>query len=132
MAERVTIDEMAQAVMDGLIEYADLASDEMKKCVRAAGTTVKKEIQKNAPVDTGKYRDSWTVTKQKENSSTLELVVHSKTLYQLAHLLEHGKFKGGSGKLYICPTSIFYPISVWADCFLIRDETVVMLDLSRL
>jgi hypothetical protein len=107
MAERVTIDEMAQAVMDGLIEYADLASDEMKKCVRAAGTTVKKEIQKNAPVDTGKYRDSWTVTKQKENSSSLELVVHSKTRYQLAHLLEHGHAKRGggriAGKVHIAP-----------------------------
>lgn len=107
MAERVTIDEMAQAVMDGLIEYADLASDEMKKCVRAAGITVKKEIQKNAPVDTGKYRDSWTVTKQKENSSSLELVVHSKTRYQLAHLLEHGHAKRGggriAGKVHIAP-----------------------------
>lgn len=107
MAERVTIDEMAQAVMDGLIEYADLASDEMKKCVRVAGTTVKKEIQKNAPVDTGKYRDSWTVTKQKENSSSLELVVHSKTRYQLAHLLEHGHAKRGggriAGKVHIAP-----------------------------
>lgn len=107
MAERVTIDEMAQAVMDGLIEYADLASDEMKKCVRAAGTTVKKEIQKNAPVDTGKYRDSWTVTKRMGNSSSLELVVHSKTRYQLAHLLEHGHAKRGggriAGKVHIAP-----------------------------
>lgn len=107
MAERVTIDEMAQAVMDGLIEYADLASDEMKKCVRAAGTSVKKEIQKNAPIDTGKYRDSWTVTKQKENSSSLELVVHSKSRYQLAHLLEHGHAKRGggriAGKVHIAP-----------------------------
>ncbi|MBB2481063.1 HK97 gp10 family phage protein [Bacillus sp. APMAM] len=107
MAERVTIDEMAQEVMDGLLEYANLASDEMKKCVRAAGTTVRKEIKKNAPVDTGKYRDSWTVTKQKESSSSLELVVHSKTRYQLAHLLEHGHAKRGggrvAGKVHIAP-----------------------------
>ncbi|WP_010651588.1 HK97 gp10 family phage protein [Oceanobacillus massiliensis] len=107
MAERVTIDEMAQEIMDGLLEYANLASDEMKKCVRAAGTTVRKEIKKNAPVDTGKYRDSWTVTKQKESSSSLELVVHSKTRYQLAHLLEHGHAKRGggrvAGKVHIAP-----------------------------
>nr|WP_237566203.1 HK97 gp10 family phage protein [Oceanobacillus massiliensis] len=93
--------------MDGLLEYANLASDEMKKCVRAAGTTVRKEIKKNAPVDTGKYRDSWTVTKQKESSSSLELVVHSKTRYQLAHLLEHGHAKRGggrvAGKVHIAP-----------------------------
>lgn len=107
MAERVTIDEMAQEIMDGLLEYANHASDEMKKCVRAAGTTVRKEIKNNAPVDTGKYRDSWTVTKQKESSSSLELVVHSKTRYQLAHLLEHGHAKRGggrvAGKVHIAP-----------------------------
>lgn len=107
MAEQVTVDEMAQEIMNGLSEYANLASDEMKKCVRAAGSTVRKEIKKNAPEDTGKYRDSWTVTKQKENSSSLELVVHSKTRYQLAHLLEHGHAKRGggrvAGKVHIAP-----------------------------
>lgn len=99
MPDRVTIDEMAQTIMDGLLEYADLATDEMKKCVKDAGNTVKKEIKKGAPVDSGRYRDSWTVTKQKENSASLELVIHSKTRYQLAHLLEHGHAKRGGGRV---------------------------------
>ena len=30
---RVTVDEMADAIMDGLLEYAELATDVMKDCV---------------------------------------------------------------------------------------------------
>ena len=99
MAERVTINELADAVMEGLIDYVDLATDEMKKCVKDAGKTVKEEIKKEAPIESGKYRDSWTMRKTKENSTTLELTVHSKTRYQLAHLLEHGHAKRGGGRV---------------------------------
>ena len=31
MSDRVTIDQMASAIMEGLTEYADLATDELKK-----------------------------------------------------------------------------------------------------
>ena len=36
---RVTIDSLADAVMEGLTEYADLATDDMKVAVRKAGKT---------------------------------------------------------------------------------------------
>lgn len=74
----VKIDEMSDAIMKGLTEYASVATDDMKQAVRDAGNTVKKQIQTNAPVDTGAYKKSWTVTKVSENSSSLDLVVHSK------------------------------------------------------
>lgn len=45
MSERVTIDEMASAIMDGLQEYADLATDDLKKAVKKAGKSVKDEIE---------------------------------------------------------------------------------------
>ncbi len=38
---RVTVDEMADAIMDGLLEYAELATDVMKDCVKKAGNTVR-------------------------------------------------------------------------------------------
>lgn len=102
-----SIDDMAAEIMKGLMEYADLADAEMKKAVRKTATSVKKEISANAPKRTGKYRKSWTTRKTKENSHTLEMTVHSKNRYQLAHLLEHGHAKrnGGrvSGKPHIAP-----------------------------
>ena len=90
-------EQLASAVMEGLKEYADLAADDMKKAVRKAGTSVRKEIQQNAPSDTGAYAKSWAVKKEKETSDSIQLIVHSKNRYQLAHLLEHGHAKRGGG-----------------------------------
>ena len=94
---------MADAIMEGLLEYADLATDVMKGCVKKAGNTVKKETQANAPVKYGKYRKSWAVKRQKETSHTLEVVVHSKDRYQLTHLLEKGHARRGGGRVKAFP-----------------------------
>ncbi len=98
-SDRVTIDNMAEAIMEGLNEYADLASDDLKAAVKKAGTTARKEIQANAPSDTGAYAKSWSVKNTKETSNTLEVTVYSRNRYQLAHLLEHGHAKRGGGRV---------------------------------
>ena len=97
------IDNLAQEIMEGLKEYADLASDDVKKAVRKAGNEVRKEISESAPTDTGKYAKSWSVRKTKETSNSLEVTVHSKNRYQLAHLLEHGHAKRGGGRVAARP-----------------------------
>ena len=102
-----SVDDMAAEIMKRLTEYADLADTAMKKAVRKTATSVKNEIAANAPVKSGRYRRSWTTKKTKENSHTLEITVHSKDRYQIAHLLEkgHAKRNGGrvSGKPHIAP-----------------------------
>lgn len=100
---RVTADGMADAIMEGLLEYADLATDVMKGCVKKAGNTVKKETQENAPVKSGKYGKSWAVKRQRETSHMLEVVVHSKDRYQLTHLLEKGHARRGGGRVKAFP-----------------------------
>ena len=94
----IKIDNLADEIMNGLKEYADLATDDLKKSVRKAGNTVRKDIAASAPKDTGAYAKSWSVKKTKETSNSLELTVHSKNRYQLAHLLEHGHAKRGGGR----------------------------------
>ena len=102
-----TVDAMADEIMKGLTEYADLADEAMKKTVRKNAKSVKDEISANAPKRTGAYSKSWTAKKTKENSHSLEMTVHSKNRYQLAHLLEKGHAKRGggrvSGKPHIAP-----------------------------
>ena len=101
------IDNLAEEIMQGLQEYADLADTSMKKAVRKTAKSVKDEISTNAPKRTGAYSKSWTAKKTKENSHSLEMTVHSKNRYQLAHLLENGHAKRGggrvSGKPHIAP-----------------------------
>ena len=62
------------------MEYADLASDVMKDCVRKAGNTVKR---------------------QRETSNVLE-VVHSRERCQLTHLLKKGHAKRGGAGSAVC------------------------------
>lgn len=99
MSTTIKPEQLAAEVMKGLQEYADLATDELKKEVKAAGQTAKKEISANAPKRTGAYARSWAVKNTKETSTSLELVVHSRNRYQLAHLLEHGHAKRGGGRV---------------------------------
>ena len=53
MGQTVQIGKLADAVMETLEDYADLAAEDVKQVVRDAGETVRKEIRANAPKDTG-------------------------------------------------------------------------------
>ena len=103
MGDKCTIDNLAKTIMEGLQEYADVASADVKTAVRKAGKSVKADIAANAPKRTGAYSKSWTVKTQKETANSLEVVVHSKNRYQLAHLLEHGHAKRGGGRVSARP-----------------------------
>ena len=70
MANGVSIDRMAEEIMKGLAEYADLATEDVKKAVKKAGAAVRKDIEANAPKDTGKYAKSWAVKTTKETSDS--------------------------------------------------------------
>lgn len=99
MGDKCTIDNLAKTIMEGLQEYADVASADVKTAVRKAGKNVKAEISANAPKRTGAYSKSWAVKTEKETAHSLEVVVHSKNRYQIAHLLEHGHAKRGGGRV---------------------------------
>lgn len=103
MSRNVSIDEMGDAIMEELEKYADLAADDLKAAVKETAASVRKDIQANAPVDTGKYKKSWSVKNMHEDSDSIELVVHSRNRYQLAHLLEHGHVKRSGGRVAARP-----------------------------
>ena len=101
--DRCRIDQMAHVIMDGLLEYADLATEDLKKAVKKAGDSAKKDVQANAPVKTGAYKKSWATKTVRENANAMEIVVYSRNRYQLAHLLEFGHAKRGGGRTRAFP-----------------------------
>ena len=103
MAQKVSVDEMADAIIEGLEEYAELAADEVKKAVRKTGRSVRDQISQTAPRRTGAYANSWAVKKTGETSQSLQVTVHSRNRYQIAHLLEHGHAKRGGGRVRAIP-----------------------------
>ncbi len=103
MGTTVQVSQLADAVMRGLEEYAQLATEDLKADVQKAAKAVQKQIFQTAPKDTGKYAKSWAAKKTKETSDSIEYTVHSRNRYQLAHLLEFGHAKRGGGRVSARP-----------------------------
>ena len=103
MSNTVSIDQMDSAIMDELTKYAGLAADDLKDAVKDTAKSVRKDIMDNAPVDTGKYKKSWSVKNVHEDAESIDLVVHSRNRYQIAHLLAHGHAKRGGGRVAARP-----------------------------
>jgi hypothetical protein len=99
----LSIDQMADAIMDQLTEYADLATDDMKDAVKDSANLVKRKINSSAPVRTGKYAKSWRTKTTKESANALEITVFSPSRYMLSHLLENGHAKRGGGRVQAIP-----------------------------
>ena len=116
---RVSVDQLAEAVMEGLTEYNKLATDTVKKAVKKAGNTVKNEIKGSAPRKSGKYAASWRTKTTKESSTSLQVTVYSPSRYMLAHLLEHGHAKRGGGRVRAIPH--IAPAEEAAEAELLRD-----------
>ena len=80
MGRKIPISQLSAAVMEQLTEYAELATE-----------------------DTGDYAKSWAVKTTKESANALQVTVHSRNRYQIAHLLEHGHAKRGGGRVAARP-----------------------------
>ena len=99
----VGVDGLADAVMQALEEYKDLATEDMKEAIVDAGKSVREQIKNTAPKDTGKYAKSWRDKKTMETADSLEVTVHSPSRYRIAHLLENGHAKRGGGRVKAIP-----------------------------
>ena len=103
MGKTISIDELADAINEGLEEYATLATEDMKKAVKKSAKAVKEQINSSAPVRTGRYAKSWAVKTTAEDSHSLEQTVYSPSRYMLSHLLEKGHAKRGGGRVRAIP-----------------------------
>ncbi len=107
MSKHIKIDQLEAEVMSSLKEYVDEAQDVVKDAVKKAGDEAKSKLQETSPKDRGKYAKSWAVKTVKESTSEMDVVVHSRKMYGLTHLLEKGHAKRGGGrvspKVHIAP-----------------------------
>ena len=103
MSRRVSVDELADVINEGLREYASLATDRVKSAVRKSAKAVKEQINSSAPVRTGRYAKSWKAKTTAESSTMLQQTVYSPNRYMLAHLLEKGHAKRGGGRVRAIP-----------------------------
>lgn len=101
--KKVTVNQMADAIMEELDHYRKTSIDDVKDAVRKGGKIVKDDINSSAPVRTGKYAKSWRSRVTAEDASSIEVTVYSPSRYMLAHLLEHGHAKRNGGRVRAIP-----------------------------
>ena len=78
-----------EALSDVLTNYATNLREAINADTEAAAQKLRKAIQAEAPVKTGKQKKSWRIAKEYLGGIDLKTVVHS-TDYRKVHLLENG------------------------------------------
>ncbi len=78
-----------EALSDVLTNYATNLREAINADTEAAAQKLRKAIQAEAPVKTGKQKKSWRIAKEYLGGVDLKTVVHS-TDYRKVHLLENG------------------------------------------
>ncbi len=101
--QKVSIDQMADVIMEELNKFKDTGIEEVKAACKKGGKIVKEDINASAPVRTGRYAKSWTYKVTAEDSASIEVTVYSPSRYMLAHLLENGHAKRGGGRVRAIP-----------------------------
>lgn len=91
--------DLARAIENNLRLYTEPVVAAIREEVDQTGTDIQKGIQSRSPRGrTGAYAKGWAVTKRDTQSKVLR-IVHNRTRYMLAHLLEHGHAKRGGGRV---------------------------------
>lgn len=97
---RVKIDDLGAAISEILDEYGDHVGKATREAVKKVAKIAKQEVQAGANVKTGKYKKGWAVKENIDSRLRSEAIVHNRTRYQLAHLLEKGHALKRGGRSY--------------------------------
>lgn len=99
---KVSVDKMADAVLEALQEYVDEAEDDLKDVVGKVAKEGRKKLKATSPRGTGTWRghyaDHWSTTYEREGNGKFKYTIHNRRKYQLAHLLEFGHANRDGGR----------------------------------
>ena len=105
----VSVDGLADAIMDALQEFETEATEAVKESVVSAADACLASVKANSPKDSGDYQKGWRVKKVYEGEHDMRVRVYNKDHYQRTHLLEdgHANVDGGrtEGKPHIGPAA---------------------------
>lgn len=106
MAETVSIDQLANTIVDAVRGYTEDVTEAIDQKVESTADLVLSDVRQNAPKKTGKYAKGFVKT-DKSLPGRRRFVIWNRKYYRLVHLLEfgHAKVKGGrvAGKPHLIP-----------------------------
>ena len=100
---KAKVADLERAIMEELSQYKQEVTDGLKEEIQTTANECKKEVEANIVaenlIETGDYKKGWRVGKAYESKEDIRIVIHNKTDYQLAHLLEYGHAKQNGGSV---------------------------------
>mgnify|MGYP003295658549 CR=1 FL=1 len=111
MSKKVTVDELASAIMKELEEFQNVTDEAVEKGVSETAKDAVKELQNAHPRGSGrygswdkKYNKGWKVMQTKTDKRYhKKATIHNATDYQLTHLLEKGHALRNGGRTRAFP-----------------------------
>lgn len=111
MSKKVTVDNMASAILQELEKYRDVTDEAVEKGVSETAKEAVKELRNAHPSGSGrygswdeKYNKGWKVMQTKRDKRYhKEATIHNATDYQLTHLLEKGHALRQGGRAQAFP-----------------------------
>ncbi len=108
---KVTVDDLASAIMQELEEFQGVTDEAVEKGVSETAKEAVKELQNAHPSGSGrygswdkKYNKGWKVTQTKTDKRYhRKATIHNATDYQLTHLLEKGHALRNGGRTRAFP-----------------------------
>lgn len=95
----ISPDQLAEAIMEELLNYSEEVTEQIKKDVRAVAKECVKKIKLRAPESTGAYKKGWKYKVVHDSPTDIRIVVFNTKKPQLTHLLEYGYAKKSGGRV---------------------------------
>lgn len=113
MSKKVTVDNLASAIMHELEEYRDITDEAVEKGVSETAKQAVRELRNAHPAGSGRYgswdesyNKGWKVMQTKTDKRYhRKATIHNATDYQLTHLLEKGHALHQGGRAQAFPHS---------------------------
>ena len=88
----IKVDDLVEAVLGELEEYADEVTVDVKQAVKEVAKATVKEVKAKSPERrrAGGYKKSWGQVKVSETKGSVVISIRNKKYYWLTHLLENG------------------------------------------
>ena len=99
MSKKVSIDNMADAIIDELDDYMETTDEAVDQAVKTVSKNARSMVKSLSPHKTGRYSKGWSVKKEVDRANKHIVTIHNRKMPGLTHLLEKGHAKRNGGRV---------------------------------